>query len=48
VLANMEMTMNLMFKLNLKNTLPEKSFCDEKIELEDLRAKLSSLEELIT
>jgi len=35
-----------MFKLNLKSTLPEKSLCDEKIELEGLRTKSSSLEEL--
>jgi len=35
-----------MFKLNLKSILSEKSFCDEKIELEVLRAKSSSLEQL--
>jgi len=46
VLANVEMSKNRMFKLNLKSTLSEKSFCDEKIELEVLRAKSSSLEEL--
>jgi len=46
VLANVEMAKNRMFKLNLKSTLPEKSFCDEKIELEVLREKSSSLEEL--
>jgi len=45
VLANVEMAQNRMFKLNLKNTLSEKSFCDEKIEIEDLREKSSSLEE---
>jgi len=39
VLANVGMAKNQMFKLNLKSTLPEKSFCDEKIELEVLRAK---------
>jgi len=47
VLANMEMTKNQMFKLNLKSTLPEKSFCDEKkLSLKGLREKSSSLEEL--
>ena len=35
-----------MFKLNLKNTLSEKSLCDDKIELEGLREKSNSLEEL--
>jgi len=45
VLANVEMVKNRMFKLNLKSTLPKKSFCEENIELEDLREKSSSLEE---
>jgi len=45
-LANVEMAKNRMFKLNLKSTLPEKSFCDEKIEFEVLREKSSSLQEL--
>jgi len=46
VIANVEMAKNRMFKLNLKSTLPEKSLCDEKIELKGLREKSSSLEEL--
>jgi len=45
VLANVEMAKNQMFKLNLKNILSEKSLCDDKIELEGLRGKSSSLEE---
>jgi len=44
VLANVEMAKNQMFKLNLKSTLPKKSLCDEKIELEGLREKSSSLD----
>jgi len=46
VLANVEMAKNQMFKFNLKNTLLEKSLCDDKIELEGFRGKSSSLEEL--
>jgi len=37
VLANVEMAKNRIFKLNLKNTLSEKSLYDAKIELEGLR-----------
>jgi len=45
VLVHVEMVKNLMFKLNLKSTLPKKSLCDEKVELEGLREKSSNLEE---
>jgi len=45
VLAHVEMAKNQIFKLNLKSTFPKKFLCDEKIELEGLREKPSSLEE---